>query len=509
VARCLGLPEAVAMSDDRTAAAGPIAGADALVCEFLREQALAGLAIGIVQGGVVRYSRCFGIADSVGRGPVTPGTVFRIGSVSKTFTAIGLLQLWEQRLFDLDDPVNDHLRAFRLAPRETWYPPTTIKHLLTHTGGIGELRRLSDLLRPVTGLAMPLGSRPPPLRDYYKPALEVREAPGVSWAYSNHGFAVLGQLIEELSGEPFSVHMRGHVFDPLGMTSTDYDRSARVVDRLATGYTRQRRGLRSVKDLEIVPQPAGSVFSVLPDMTAYLLALTGGGANNHGRILRQSTIELMMSPHYEIDPRLPGMGLGFLLDRFSGHRIAAHTGSWPGFACSLLVAPDDRSGIVVLANTSGRQLYELAGELLRHVLGLAKTDIRTDLPERPDLWDELCGYYSLGPGFLNHFRSWGLTLGGVEVAVASTGHLTVRALSSSSSLRRGLRLYPDDPEDPLRFQVALPDVGSVPLVFSRDDEGRVSALHLSRQVLATLHKHPSPRNPSTWLRLLRPTASRQ
>src|SRR5208282_5563537 len=158
--------------------------------------------------------------------PITLDTSFRIGSISKTLTAIGLMQLHQQGLFQLDDPVNNFLSAYKIEqPRSA--PAVTFRHLLTHTSGIGEVRKLSDLLRPTIGLAAN-PERIPTLRQYYAPALKADVAPQVKWAYANHGFATLGQLVEDLSGQPFAEYMIDHVFGPLRMDHSDYRLSERV-----------------------------------------------------------------------------------------------------------------------------------------------------------------------------------------------------------------------------------------------------------------------------------------
>src|SRR5215472_3452060 len=217
---------------------------DELLVAACNERSLAGLAAGIIKDGRVVYTGGFGFADAQRSIHVTSDTSFRIGSISKTLTAIGLMQLFEQGRFKLDDPVNGYLRAYQIAqPAQS--PPVSFRHLLTHTSGIGELRRLSDLLRPTLGLACKPGSLPT-LRDYYAPALKAEVAPGTKWAYANHGFATLGQLVEDISGQPFAQYMLEHVFAPLGMEHTDYLPSERVRGTLAKGYRMRRRRLRPI-----------------------------------------------------------------------------------------------------------------------------------------------------------------------------------------------------------------------------------------------------------------------
>jgi CubicO group peptidase (beta-lactamase class C family) len=209
-----------------------------------------------------------------------------------------LMQLWEQRLFALDDPVNDHLKSYEVNQPDRAAPPVTFRHLLTHTAGIGELRGPTDLFRPVIGLSAKPGKPVPTSAEYYPNGLRPAIRPGTKWAYSNHAFNTLGQLVEDISGEPFAGYMRRQVFEPLGMESTDYLPSERVWTALAQGYNLSRGKLRPVEYLEITVRGAGSVFSTVEDMCRYVATLLGGGANGHGRVLKAETLSVMMAPHY-------------------------------------------------------------------------------------------------------------------------------------------------------------------------------------------------------------------
>ncbi len=454
-----------------------LADADRLAIATLNEHTLSGLALGVVKDGELVYARGFGIAEAPGRA-VTPDTVFRIGSISKTFTAVAVMQLVEEGRLGLDDPVNDHLRAFRIEHSDSSTPPVTARHLLTHTAGLGELRRPTDLLRPTIGLAVKRGKRQPTLAEYYAPSLRAEVRPGTKWAYANHGFAALGQLVEDVVGCPFPEYMLERVFEALGMRHTDFLRSERVHGELAVGYALKRGRLRAVKDTEIVVAPAGSIFSSVRDMALYVAALTGGGANAHGRILRPETLRELLTPQLPTDERLPSMGLSFFLDRFGGYRVAGHDGGWPGFTSSFLTAPDDGLGVMAFTNTSvAIATHTLAGSLLRQLLGVPPEERelpRPDVPEQPHVWPELTGLYKPLPGLNTNFRWWSLLGGEVEVVVRD-GHLAVRALSQAKPLRKGLRLYPLDASDPLLYALCH-DEFQVPVLFRRGAGGEVDSV---------------------------------
>ena len=230
-----------------------------IAVEIFNQRPLAGLAVGIVRDGRFESFAGLGSADGAAGTPVTPETVFRIGSITKTMTALAVMQLVEEGGIALDDPVAEHLRAFRLVP-PAGAPQPTIRHLLTHTGGFGELRGWSDLARPTIGLAGKVDAPARALAGYYRGGLRAELPAGRKWAYANHAFAALGQLLEDVVGEAHAERIRARVFEPLGMRHSDVLRTDRVRGRLAVGYAFKRARLRAVKDREILVPPAGSVF---------------------------------------------------------------------------------------------------------------------------------------------------------------------------------------------------------------------------------------------------------
>jgi hypothetical protein len=369
----------------------------------------------------------------------------------------------------------------------------TIRQLLTHTGGIGELRNLADLFRPTIGLAIGAGRPVPSLSAYYRGGLRVEVEPGSKWAYANHGFAVLGQLVEDVSGEPFGAYMRAHVLGPLGMEHTDFARTDPIARQLATGYMLRRRGLKAVKDREIVVQPAGSVFAPAADMARYAAALLRGG----GDVLKPETLSEMFQPQYQADPRIPGIALCFWLGDVGGHRTAGHGGGWPGFISALTVAPDDGVAVLAFTNTGTPVPGQVSDALLREVLGVAADQPRLDIPEHPQVWAGLCGWYGLAPGRLTNARPRMLIGAGAEVFVRD-GHLMLRAFTPEPRLRRGYRLHAADPDDPYFFRLDLTadDLGTWPVAFRDDDDGGAgTTLHMGPTPIS-LYRRPDYRNPA-------------
>ena len=217
---------------------------------ILNRHPAVGLAVGVIRDGSFEFSGR-GFADIASGAPIREDTVFRIGSITKVFTAIALMQLCEEGLVDLDAPAGNYLRSYELVCACAGFRPPTLRHLLTHTSGIPDVRRIVDLFHPT--LTVKFGEPLPSLAEYYRGGLRVVAQPGTVFAYSNHGFATLGQIIEDVSGTTLERYFQERIFQPLGMRDTDLVRSAPIGARLATGYTLGRRGA------QVVPTESGSV----------------------------------------------------------------------------------------------------------------------------------------------------------------------------------------------------------------------------------------------------------
>ena len=167
-----------------------------------------------------------------------------------------MLQLWEQGLVDLDVPANDYLRAYRLVPAKAAHRPATVRQLLTHTAGLPQLVYPSRAFRPILGETVRFGQRLPTLAEFYRGGLHLVAEPGTRHTYSNHGFATLGQIVEDVSGEPLDRWFRERIFDPLGLVDTDLLRSERVRSRLASGTQYELMGrVRSATGMSSRPPP--------------------------------------------------------------------------------------------------------------------------------------------------------------------------------------------------------------------------------------------------------------
>ena len=473
--------------------------------EILNRRPAVGLAVGVVRNGRLEFFHGHGLADIASNTPITEDTVFRIASITKTFTAIAVMQLWERGLVDLDAPANDYLRAYKLVPAMPGIRPATMRHLLTHTAGIPEVVNVSDLLHPDWGPfdarpavdSVKIGERRPSLAEYYRGHLRQVVEPGTAFAYSNHGFATLGQIVEDVSGKPLDGYLREHILEPLGMADSDLVRSELVASRLATGYVLGPNGATVIPDRDWVSAGATGIYSTPRDMARFVAALLQGGANERGSVLRPATLATMFEPHYQPDPRLSAIGLGFFLDDAGGHRVIGHEGVLPGFNSELLVAPDDGVGVFAFTNGASGAMTWLPielGRLLRHLLDVPDEIVRSDVPHHPEIWDQICGRYQLPPR-VSDLRGRLMIGGGAQVFVRG-GRLKVRVLTPIPALYGGLPLHPDDAKDPYAFRLDLSKFGmsTVRIVFGREAGVGTMVLHtdlgsqplsLARQPAAT------------------------
>jgi CubicO group peptidase (beta-lactamase class C family) len=454
---------------------------DDRVDEMLARWGAVGLAVGVVTDGRLVRFRGHGVADVETRAPITLDTFFRVASITKTFTAVAVAQLWQRGLLDLDAPAQRYLRSYRLVPARPRTTPPTMRQLLTHTSGIPELASVTGLLKPVFGEIVRGDRQVPSLATMYRSGLKVVAEPGSRWRYTDHGFATLGQIVADVTRRPLDEYLEAEVFAPLGMGDTTLRRTAAVDERLATGYTIGRRGPTPVRDYEFTTGGASVAFSTPRDMAAYLAALMGGGANEHGRVLEPDTMQAMFEPHYQPDPRVPGMGLGFFRATADGHVLVEHGGIAPGFNSQLFVAPDDHVGVMGFTNGARNAMMWLPGEiggLLDPLLGVGAPfgdgGPTTEVAQHPHVWPEICGWYPL-PGPLSDARARMMFGAGVSVFVRR-GRLRLRCVSPAPVLYRGFALIPDDPKDPYAFRVDLSafGLGDAGRVFFRVADGRTT-----------------------------------
>lgn len=335
---------------------------DGFVPAAIEQREIAGAAVAVVADGQIVTTRGYGWAQ-VGTSDTEPlavdpdRTLFRVGSVSKLLTATAAMQLVESGRLDLDADIDRYLD---LEVPRSFDEDVTLRHLLTHTAGFEE--RLTDLI----------GDAPVDLRDHLAtdPPDQVY-APGTIPAYSNYGSALVGYIVERVSGMPFDGYVERHVLDPAAMGSASFRQPLPedAADRLSEGYV---TSAGTSQPFEFVgPAPAGSLSASATDMAGFMLAHLGGEPGGEP-LLDDTTRELMHAPGSDADAlgdlaRARRMTLGFFDESRNGRRVLGHGGDTRHFHSHLQIFPDDGAGIFVSFNSTGAHATDTV-ELREHLL---------------------------------------------------------------------------------------------------------------------------------------------
>ncbi|WP_017584824.1 serine hydrolase domain-containing protein [Nocardiopsis ganjiahuensis] len=333
---------------------------DGLVPAALERTDIPGAAVSVVHDGELLTARGYGHADTGTDGgepvPVDPeDTLFRVGSVSKLFTATAMMQLVEEGRVDLDTDIHEYLDF--TVPTE-FDEPVTVRHLLTHTPGFEE--RVAGLIL-FDGSEADLGERlrtDPPEQVY---------PPGTVPAYSNYGNALVGYIVERVSGTPFEEYVGEHVLEPAGMTSSTFVQPLPepLRDRMAGGY--EATGTPAAPFETVTEAPAGALTSSATDMARFMLAHMEQ-ADREEELLEPGTLEQMHSPALDADSlgtlaQGSRMTLGFFEEDRNGHRIIGHGGDTNYFHSEMQILPEEGTGVFVTLNGSGNTA--MASHLLR------------------------------------------------------------------------------------------------------------------------------------------------
>jgi CubicO group peptidase (beta-lactamase class C family) len=295
---------------------------DRVISAQLREDHIAGATISVVKDGRLFFAKGYGSADLQTGTPVSAQTtLFRIGSVSKLFTAAAVLQLVEQGKLNLHADVNTYLKTFHIPA--TYPEPITLAHLLTHTAGFED--RETGLYPLTTNDLESLG-------QWLAKHVPTRvRPPGKLTAYSNYGYALVGYIVEQVSGMPFEQYVEQHLFQPLGMRSSTFRQPlpASLAADLSQGYT-YSNGMYHPGPFDVVQGvPEGAMSSTATDMANFMMALLQNGRFGTERILQAVTAQAMQMQQFTNDPRVPGMTYGFPEQNLNSQRLLVHTGAIP------------------------------------------------------------------------------------------------------------------------------------------------------------------------------------
>jgi CubicO group peptidase (beta-lactamase class C family) len=361
-----------------------LASIERFIGERLATWEVPGCAVAAVKDGEVVLASGWGTRDVAADLPVTRDTLFAIGSVTKAFTAATVGALVDDGLLGWDSLVRDYLPGLRLADPVV-SDRVTVADLLSHRSGMAR--------HDLAWLAHPEWSRAEVVRRlrFLPLGADLRQ----EFRYCNLGYALVGHLVDVLSGIPWEEFLRARMLTPLGM-----HRSNLTVDDMhadpdsATGYERREDVMVPVLTREsTAAAPAGAINSSAADMARWLLAQAGGGSVDGTQVMSPGTVARQYTPHMLVPENRTfpestryAYGFGWMLGQYRGHRIAEHGGGVEGFVCDCAVLPDDRVGVAVLTNTwsGGAFASTVVYRLLDELLGLEPRDWSTDFKARAE-----------------------------------------------------------------------------------------------------------------------------
>lgn len=362
---------------------------ESVISAELAETNTPGAAIAVVRGGRVVFARGFGAANVETGEPVTTEMLFRIGSMTKTFTALALLSLAEEGKLRLDEPIGNYVKG--LNPKLAQITP---HQLLAHTSGIRDEGRPygahdeTALLETVRGWK----------EDY------LFTEPGRIFSYSNLNYALLGAAIEETSGKPFADAMNERVYKPLGMSRTTFRPTQAMTYPLAQGHN--ARG--NAKPVVVRPYTdnvpnwaAGYMFSSVNDLARFVVAFLNDGKLDGKQAIAPKNIVKASSGAVDI-PGLDAVkyGYGLRVEEIRGVPVVSHGGAIPGFGAQMIMSPGHRVAVIVLANRSGARLdktVETALEMMLPLKAKPETKPPVFLPLTAQQMQSYTGIYRHSP----------------------------------------------------------------------------------------------------------------
>jgi len=302
--------------------------------EKLAENKLSSAAMAVVQGGQVVYSEAFGLQNQEERTQATPdGTMFRIGSISKTFVGTAVMQLAEQGKLDMHRDVNDYL-PFRIP--DTHNRPITLHHLLTHTSGFEEVY--------LNTVSLDYQNRMP-LAEYVKEHVPKRlREPGRAIAYNNYGPTLAAYIVELVSGIPYEQYVGENILRPLAMNDTDLEVREQWLDRLALEYVYKNGRFKPLKIYSEHNFPSGDIIATTVDMAAYMIAHLQemrGEAN----VLFKRAEKPIYDRQFTHHPNIPGYAYAFHERLHGGERMLEHGGTMAATNSFMLLSPESNFGL--------------------------------------------------------------------------------------------------------------------------------------------------------------------
>jgi CubicO group peptidase (beta-lactamase class C family) len=333
----------------------------------------------VARDGKVILSKGYGSANLEWEVPNSPSAKFRLGSITKQFTAACILLLEERGKLKVEDPVKKYMPDAPAA-----WDKVTIFHLLTHTSGIPSFTGFPDYhsteATPTTPEQLVARFRDKPLEFQ----------PGEKWNYSNSGYVLLGYLIEKISQQSYSQFVQENIFNPLGMKDSGYDSNTAIILHRASGYSPGDKGTTNAGYIDMsIPLSAGGLYSTTEDLLRWEQGLMGG------KLLSAASLQKMTTP-FKSD-----YAFGLAVHMANGHKVIEHNGGIEGFNTALAYYPEDKLTVVVLANLNGGAPESIASNLAALARGekVVLPSERKEIAVSPAILEKYVGTYELMPNF--------------------------------------------------------------------------------------------------------------
>lgn len=381
-----------------------------LIINIMKQMQIPGLTIAIIQDGELVYSGGFGARNLEINLPMTEKTLFGIGSITKSFTALAIMQLVEQGKIELNSPLNKYI-DFKLGSKRN---PITIHHALSHSSGIPDLNGAVLAIAKGSGFMDPLypmSSRKDFLLHLNGAFKEILYEPDKNFLYNNDLFTSLGLIIESITGMEYDVYIKENILKPLGMNKSFFSRDEfEREDNKATGYVSIKKDepLKGIEHLcDYLLYAPGGLITTVTQMVNYMKGLMNGGVFEGNQIIKKSSLEQMWCHHIEIPENnrysvatKGWYGYGWITEDFFDHVLIHHGGSIPGISAICAMVPEKKLGIVVGINRDlGEMRKILISTLFALLLGINVNDANPILNIQK-LVKKLIGNYRLYNNFM-------------------------------------------------------------------------------------------------------------
>jgi CubicO group peptidase (beta-lactamase class C family) len=386
------VPNSTQGTDAPSQASPDVARMEQVVQSYVSNKQFMGSVL-VAHGDDILFNKGYGFANIEWEIPNASSTKFRLGSITKQFTAASILLLEQRGKLSVDDPIKKHIPSAPAA-----WDKITIFNLLTHTSGIPNFTSFRDYrsLEPFPSTPEALVSR------FVDKPLDFQT--GEKWSYSNSGYILLGYLIETISGESYQKFIQGNIFSPLGMKDSGYDSNFAIIPHRAAGYAATQSGLINAGFIDMsIPYSAGGLYSTTEDLLRWERGLFGG------KLLSPASLQKMTTPFKN------NYAFGLQVHMVNGHKVIDHGGGIEGFNTMLAYYPEDKLTVVVLGNLSGQAPENIALKLAAVAQGekVVMISERKEITVNPKLFDGYVGRYQLAPSITTNVTQEG-------------GHLFVR-----------------------------------------------------------------------------------